>query len=52
MTEYVGALKDVKAIDLAATAARGALAATGTTAEEIDHTEEPCNPGWKQFTSS
>ena len=38
MTEYVGALKDVKAIDLAATAARGALAATGTAAEEIDHT--------------
>src|SRR5438045_4519482 len=38
MTEYVGALKDVKAIDLAATAARGALAATGVAAEEIDHT--------------
>ena len=38
MTEYVGALKDVKAIDLAATAARGALVATGVAAEEIDHT--------------
>jgi len=38
MTEYVGALKDVKAIDLAATAARGALAATGVAAEEIEHT--------------
>src|SRR2546423_152852 len=37
MTEYVGALKDVKAIDLAAAAARGALAATGVAAEEIDH---------------
>jgi acetyl-CoA acetyltransferase family protein len=38
MTEYVGALKDVKAIDLAATAARGALGATGIAADEIDHT--------------
>src|SRR5947208_4926805 len=38
MTEYVGALKDVKAIDLAATAARGALEATDVAAEEIDHT--------------
>src|SRR5436305_3649207 len=38
MTEYVGALKDVKAIDLAATAARGALAATNVAAEEIEHT--------------
>ena len=38
MTQYVGALKDVKAIDLAATAARGALEATGVAAEEIDHT--------------
>jgi acetyl-CoA acyltransferase 2 len=38
MTEYVGALKDVKAIDLAATAARGALEETGVAAEEIDHT--------------
>ncbi len=38
MASYVGALKDVKAIDLAAAAARGALAATGVAAEEIDHT--------------
>jgi acetyl-CoA acetyltransferase family protein len=38
MTEYVGALKDVKAIDLAATAARGALEATGVAADEIEHT--------------
>jgi acetyl-CoA acetyltransferase family protein len=38
MAEYVGALKDVKAIDLGATAARGALEATGVAAEEIDHT--------------
>jgi acetyl-CoA acyltransferase 2 len=38
MTAYVGALKDVKAIDLGATAARGALEAVGVAAEEIDHT--------------
>src|ERR687887_1141715 len=38
MGEYVGVLKDVKAIDLAAAAARGALEATGVAAEEIDHT--------------
>jgi acetyl-CoA acyltransferase 2 len=38
MTQYVGALKDVKAIDLGASAARGALEATGVAAEEIDHT--------------
>jgi acetyl-CoA acetyltransferase family protein len=38
MTAYVGALKDVKAIDLAAAAARGALEATNVAAEEIDHT--------------
>ncbi len=38
MAEYVGALKDVKALDLGATAARGALEATGVSAEEIDHT--------------
>ncbi len=38
MCEYVGALKDVKAIDLGAVAARGALDATGVAAEEIDHT--------------
>src|SRR5919112_2845749 len=38
MTQYVGALKDVKAIDLGASAARGALEATGVSAEDIDHT--------------
>jgi acetyl-CoA acetyltransferase family protein len=38
MTQYVGALKDVKAIDLGAAAARGALEATGVAAEEVDHT--------------
>jgi acetyl-CoA acyltransferase 2 len=38
MTQYVGALKDVKANDLGATAARGALEASGVSAEEIDHT--------------
>jgi len=38
MTAYAGALKDVKAIDLGAAAARGALEATGVAAEEIDHT--------------
>src|ERR687885_1752280 len=38
MTEYVGALKDVKAIDLGAVAARGALEATDVSGEEIDHT--------------
>ncbi|HEX8187973.1 MAG TPA: acetyl-CoA C-acetyltransferase [Pyrinomonadaceae bacterium] len=38
MTEYVGALKDVKALDLGAAAARGALEAVGVAADEIDHT--------------
>src|ERR671921_2348557 len=38
MGEYVGALKDISAIDLGATAARGALEATGVAADEIDHT--------------
>jgi len=38
MCEYVGALKDVKAIDLGAAAARGAMEATGIAADEIDHT--------------
>src|SRR5215813_5459041 len=38
MGEYVGALKDISAIDLGAIAARGALEATKTTADEIDHT--------------
>jgi acetyl-CoA acetyltransferase family protein len=38
MGEYVGALKDVSAIDLGAIAARGALDATGVAPEHIDHT--------------
>ena len=38
MGEYVGALKDVSAIDLGATAAKGALTATNVQPEEIDHT--------------
>ena len=38
MSEFVGALKDVSAIDLGAIASRGALAATGVDASEIDHT--------------
>ncbi|HMF57811.1 MAG TPA: acetyl-CoA C-acetyltransferase [Pyrinomonadaceae bacterium] len=38
MGEYVGMLKDISAIDLGATAARGALEATGVAPEEIDHT--------------
>ena len=38
MGEYVGALKDISAIDLGAIAARGALGATGVAPEEIDHT--------------
>lgn len=38
MGEYVGALKDVSAIDLGAVAARGALQTTGVDATEIDHT--------------
>ncbi|HLM24516.1 MAG TPA: acetyl-CoA C-acetyltransferase [Pyrinomonadaceae bacterium] len=38
MGEYVGALKDVSAIDLGAVAARGALEATGVKPDEIDHT--------------
>src|ERR687884_868889 len=38
MGEYVGALKDISAIDLGAIAARGALEATGVRADEIDHT--------------
>lgn len=36
--QYVGALKDISAIDLGATAARGAFEATGTAPEDIDHT--------------
>src|SRR5205085_10212496 len=38
MGEYVGVLKDISAIDLGAIAARGALEATGISADEIDHT--------------
>src|SRR5436853_5836680 len=38
MGEYVGALKDISAIDLGATASRAALETTGVAAEEIDHT--------------
>src|SRR4026209_127108 len=38
MGEYVGALKDISAIDLGAIASRGALTATGVAPEEIDHT--------------
>lgn len=37
MTEYTGALKDVSALELGATAARGAFARTGVQAEWIDH---------------
>ena len=37
MTQYVGALKDVSAIDLGAIAARGALARTGVHARWVDH---------------
>lgn len=38
MASYVGALKDVSALELGGLAARGALEATGVAAEEIDHT--------------
>ena len=38
MADYVGALKDISAIDLGAIAAKGALGSTGVAAEEIDHT--------------
>jgi acetyl-CoA acetyltransferase family protein len=38
MGEYVGALKDITAIDLGAIAARGALQATNVSGDEIDHT--------------
>jgi acetyl-CoA acyltransferase 2 len=37
MTQHVGALKDVSAIDLGATAARGALARSGVQADWVDH---------------
>jgi acetyl-CoA acetyltransferase family protein len=38
MGEYVGALKDISAIDLGAIAAKAAFEATGVAADEIDHT--------------
>src|SRR5215831_19378554 len=38
MGEYVGALKDISAIDLGAIAARAALQETGVNPDEIDHT--------------
>lgn len=41
MTEYVGALKDVKDIDLGAAAARDALESSGITATELDHELAP-----------
>jgi len=37
MGEYVGALKDVSAIDLGVVAAKGALEATNVAPDEIDH---------------
>src|ERR1700737_4852264 len=38
MGEYIGALKDISAIELGASAARAALESTGVAADEIDHT--------------
>ncbi len=38
MADYVGALKDISAIDLGAIAARAALETTGVAPNEIDHT--------------
>ena len=38
MAEYVGALKDISAIDLGAIAARAALATTGVASADVDHT--------------
>jgi acetyl-CoA acyltransferase 2 len=38
MSDYVGALQDISAIDLGAIAAKGALDSTGVAPEEIDHT--------------
>src|SRR5258708_2478866 len=38
MGEYIGALKDISAIDLGAIAARAALETTGVEPDEIDHT--------------
>jgi acetyl-CoA acyltransferase 2 len=37
MTQHVGALKDVSAIELGAVATRGALARTGVTPDAVDH---------------
>ncbi len=37
MTEYVGALRDVSALELGAIAARGAFEKTGVKPEWIDH---------------
>jgi acetyl-CoA acetyltransferase family protein len=37
MTEYVGALKDVSALELGAIAARGAFEKTGVKPEDVDH---------------
>ena len=37
MTQYVGALKDVSAVDLGAVASRGALQKTGVKPEWVDH---------------
>src|SRR5713226_3035836 len=37
MTDYVGALKDISALDLGAIAARGAFARTGVKPEWVDH---------------
>src|SRR3954470_9556144 len=37
MTDYVGALKDISALELGAFAARGAFARTGVTPDAIDH---------------
>src|SRR5881409_1590122 len=38
MGEYIGALKDISAIDLGVIASRAALEATGVAPEDIDHT--------------
>src|SRR5437762_3671674 len=37
MGEYVGALKDISAIELGAIAARAALETTGVSPEDVDH---------------
>ena len=38
MADYVGALKDISAIDLGAIAAKGALDSSGVAPEDVDHT--------------